>query len=78
MKVVWRYGDLRPPQPVGLPITMEWPLADIGGQMWVGDDGALIAGMYGEDPVLLDPKRDAGRGAGQPADQGLSPLEGGV
>lgn len=59
VKVVWRDGDLRPPQPVGLPITMEWPPADIGGQMWVGDDGALIAGMYGEDPVLLDPKRDA-------------------
>ena len=59
VKVVWRDGDLRPPQPVGLPITMEWPPADIGGQLWIGDDGALIAGMYGEDPLLLDPKRDA-------------------
>jgi predicted dehydrogenase len=57
--VVWRDGDLRPPQPVGLPVTMEWPPDEIGGQLWVGSDGALIAGMYGEDPVLLDPKRDA-------------------
>ena len=57
--VVWRDGDLGPPNRDGLPITMEWPPADIGGQLWIGDGGALIAGMYGEDPVLLDPKRDA-------------------
>jgi predicted dehydrogenase len=67
VKVVWRDGDLRPPQPVGLPITMEWPPADIGGQLWIGDDGALIAGMYGEDPLLLDPKRDADVRANPPA-----------
>jgi predicted dehydrogenase len=59
VKVVWRDGDLRPPKPQGLPETMAWPPADIGGQLWIGDDGAMIAGMYGEDPVLLDPKRDA-------------------
>ena len=27
--------------------------------MWVGDSGAILAGMYGENPRLLDAKRDA-------------------
>jgi predicted dehydrogenase len=56
VKVVWRDGDFRPPRPPQLPETMAWPPADIGGQLWVGDDGAIIAGMYAEDPTPLDPK----------------------
>jgi predicted dehydrogenase len=58
VRVVWRDGDLRPPKPLKLPETMEWPTADIGGQLWVGDEGEIVAGMYGEDPVILDPARD--------------------
>lgn len=27
--------------------------------MWVGDGGAILAGIYGENPRLLDPARDA-------------------
>jgi hypothetical protein len=27
--------------------------------MWVGDNGAILAGMYGENPRLLDARRDA-------------------
>ena len=42
--------DCRPP--------WSWPPAEIGGQMWVGDSGALLAGMYGEDPRLLDEAKD--------------------
>lgn len=54
--VVWRDGDLRPPRPAGLPETMTWPTADIGGQLWVGDKGQIVAGMYAENPIALDPK----------------------
>jgi predicted dehydrogenase len=56
--VVWRDGGLWPPRPDTLPESTSWPPAEIGGQMWVGDQGALLAGMYGEDPQLLDPARD--------------------
>jgi hypothetical protein len=30
-----------------------------GGQLWVGDTGALVAGMYGQDPKLLDEAKQA-------------------
>jgi hypothetical protein len=46
---------------------MEWPPEEIGGQMWVGDTGALLAGMYGENPRHLDPARDAELKANPPA-----------
>ncbi|MDH5282693.1 MAG: Gfo/Idh/MocA family oxidoreductase, partial [Gemmatimonadota bacterium] len=39
VKVIWRDGGLWPPKPAGLPGTMEWPPEEIGGQMWVGDNG---------------------------------------
>jgi predicted dehydrogenase len=57
--VVWRDGGLWPPRPAGLPDTVKWPPAEIGGQLWVGSDGAILAGIYGEDPRLLDAARDA-------------------
>ena len=37
--------------------------------MWVGDDGALVADIYGQDPRLLDPKRDAELKANPPAEK---------
>jgi len=65
--VVWRDGGIWPPRPAGLPDTLDWPPEEIGGQMWVGDSGALLAGMYGEDPRLLDPVKDAALKANPPA-----------
>ena len=67
VRIFWRDGDIRPPRPSGLPDEMKWPTADIGGQLWVGDGGMIVAGMYGEDPRLLDPKRDAELKASPPA-----------
>ena len=67
VKVIWRDGGLWPPRPAGLPETMDWPPEEIGGQMWVGDSGALLAGMYGENPRLLDAARDAELKANPPA-----------
>jgi predicted dehydrogenase len=65
--VVWRDGGLWPPRPAGLPEILDWPPEEIGGQMWVGDNGAMLAGMYGEDPWLLDPARDQELKANPPA-----------
>jgi predicted dehydrogenase len=65
--VVWRDGGLWPPRPAGLPETMEWPPEEIGGQMWVGETGAILAGMYGDEPRLLDPEKDAALKAKPPA-----------
>jgi len=67
IKVVWRDGGLWPPRPAGLPETLDWPPEEIGGQMWLGDSGAILAGMYGEDPRLLDPAKDAELKASPPA-----------
>ncbi len=65
--VIWRDGGLWPPRPAGLPETMDWPPAEIGGQMWVGDSGAILAGMYGEEPRLLDEAKDKALKANPPA-----------
>ncbi len=67
VRVYWRDGDFRPPRPLSLPAEMQWPTADIGGQLWVGDDGMAVAGMYGENPTLLDPVRDKELKATPPA-----------
>jgi predicted dehydrogenase len=69
VRVVWRDGDFRPPRPLALPAEMQWPIADIGGQLWVGDDGMIVAGMYGENPRHLDPKRDEELKANPPAEK---------
>jgi predicted dehydrogenase len=69
VRVYWRDGDFRPPRPLSLPAEMQWPTADIGGQLWVGDDGMIVAGMYGENPKLLDPARDAELKANPPAEK---------
>lgn len=67
IKVVWRDGGIWPPKPDILGPDDPWPPEDIGGQMWVGDTGALLAGMYGEDPKLLDAAKDAAIRANPPA-----------
>ena len=57
--LVWRDGSLFPPKPPEVPDTEAWPPSDGGGQLWIGTDGKLHAGTYGDDPRLLDPKRQA-------------------
>ena len=57
--VFWRDGDFRPPRPAGLPAEMNRPPEAIGGQLWVGDDGMIVAGMYAEKPTPLDPRKAA-------------------
>lgn len=58
VKVYWRDGGLWPARPDGLPAGTSWPPEEIGGQMWIGDSGAMLAGMYGENPRLLDEAKD--------------------
>ncbi len=54
--VVWRDGNLRPPRPRDLADDSPWPWDD-SGQLWVGDEGSLRAGIYGENPRLVDEQR---------------------
>ena len=69
VRVYWRDGDFRPPRPIALAPEMTWPTADIGGQLWVGDDGMIVAGMYGENPTHLDAARDKELKANPPAEK---------
>lgn len=55
--VVWRDGALVPPKPADWPADRPWPFAEDGGQLWIGDDGRLVAGVYGENPRLLNAER---------------------
>ncbi|MCH7490129.1 MAG: Gfo/Idh/MocA family oxidoreductase, partial [Gemmatimonadetes bacterium] len=59
VKVVWRDGNISPPRPDEVGDEQPWPL-ESSGQIWVGDDGKLFAGIYGENPRLLDAERHAG------------------
>jgi predicted dehydrogenase len=68
IKVVWRDGNLAPPRPEEIGDEAQWPL-ESSGQMWIGDDGKLFAGIYGENPRLLDPARDAEIKANPPAER---------
>jgi len=58
IKVVWRDGSLFPSRPKEVTDPAAWPF-DTSGQMWVGDDGKLVAGIYGENPRVLDEARQA-------------------
>jgi predicted dehydrogenase len=58
VSLVWRDGGLLPPKPIDWPSTMPWPPQDGGGQLWLGSDGALVAGVYGEDPRLVNEERN--------------------
>jgi len=66
IKVVWRDGSLYPPRPKQVADPMGWPF-DTSGQMWIGDGGKLVAGIYGENPKLLDEARQADLTAHPPA-----------
>jgi len=56
--LVWRDGGLLPPKPLDWPSTMPWPPQNGGGQLWLGSDGAMVAGVYGEDPRLVNEERN--------------------
>ncbi len=64
--VVWRDGNLAPPRPSDLPEGSRWPFGD-SGQLWVGDEGTLAAGIYGENPRLLNDERNKALQADPPA-----------
>ena len=68
VKVVWRDGNLSPPRPDEVGDEQPWPL-ESSGQMWIGDDGKLFAGIYGENPRLLDAERHAELMANPPAEK---------
>jgi predicted dehydrogenase len=57
--VVWRDGGLVPPKPSEWPGEQPWPPSLEGGQLWIGDRGKLVAGIYGESPRVLDQARMA-------------------
>jgi predicted dehydrogenase len=58
LKVVWRDGNLTPPRPADLADGHRWPPGN-SGQLWVGDEGTLVAGIYGDNPRLVDEARHA-------------------
>jgi len=66
---VWRDGSFRPPRPSEVDDATPWPPWNDGGQLWIGDDGKLVADMYGRSPRLLDAKRDADLRASPPAEK---------
>src|SRR5713101_1759113 len=57
--VVWRDGALVAPRPSEWPASDLWPFGDDGGQLWIGDDGKMVAGVYAENPKLLNAERMA-------------------
>jgi predicted dehydrogenase len=59
VRAVWRDGSFGPPAPSEIGPDEPWPTSGIGGQLWIGDDGKLVAGIYGEEPRLLDRARHA-------------------
>lgn len=66
VKVIWRDGSLYPTRPREVPDPILWPF-DTSGQLWIGDTGKLVAGIYGENPRLLDEARQADVVAHPPA-----------
>ncbi|MFW6078212.1 MAG: Gfo/Idh/MocA family protein [Gemmatimonadota bacterium] len=56
LTVVWRDGGLVPPRPADWPEEERWPPGG-SGQLWIGDDGTLVAGTYANNPRLSDPER---------------------
>jgi predicted dehydrogenase len=58
VKLVWRDGSLYPPRPPEVPDDVKWP-PDTSGQLWIGTDGKLVAGTYGDEPRLLDDAKQA-------------------
>lgn len=67
--VVWRDGGILPPRPPEVRDDALWPPHEDGGQLWIGDDGKLVAGMYGQEPRLLDAARHAALMASPPPEK---------
>ncbi len=57
VKVVWRDGSIGPARPIGIHDDEEWPIGDVGGQLWIGSEATLLANAYGEHPRILDERR---------------------
>lgn len=57
VKVVWRDGSLWPQKPAELGEYDAWPVGEVGGQMWVGTEGAMIADAYGDGTKILNKAR---------------------
>ena len=58
VKVVWRDGSLWPNKPKELGEFDEWPVGEVGGQLWVGTEGSMIADAYGDGVRILDAKKN--------------------
>ena len=56
LDVVWRDGNLKPPRPRWLAADEDLPQPS--GQLFLGESGALAAGIYGEEPRLYPRKLD--------------------
>ncbi len=56
LRLIWRDGSLAPPRPPLWEKNRPWPPM-ANGQMFVGDEGVLIAGPYGDDPRLVPEHR---------------------
>jgi predicted dehydrogenase len=59
IKLVWRDGALWPGRPNEIASESRWPPQTDGGQLWIGDNGKLVAGVYAENPRLLNAEQDA-------------------
>ncbi len=69
VRAVWRDGSLAPSIPPEVHEDETWSTEGIGGQLWIGDDGKLLAGIYGEEPRLVDRQRHADLMASPPSEQ---------
>src|SRR5437667_35922 len=67
VRVVWHDGSLYPARPPEVADDAPWPSDRGGGQLWIGTDGKLVAGTYGDDPKVLDPAKQADIVAHPPA-----------
>src|SRR5438067_13717439 len=67
VRVVWHDGSLYPARPPEVADDAPWPSDRGGGQLWIGTDGKLVAGTYGDDPKVLDPAKQADIVARPPA-----------
>src|SRR5882762_7083275 len=67
LRAVWHDGSLYPPRPPEVTDDAAWPFDRGGGQLWIGTDGKLVAGTYGDDPKVLDPAKQADLVAHPPA-----------
>lgn len=56
LRLIWRDGSLAPPRPPQWEKNRPWPPM-ANGQMFVGDEGVLIAETYGDNPRLIPERR---------------------